>query len=95
MKKPFGCPPGSRRGTRKQDSPAAVSPVSVWARTRKASDCGAEQNHLCPVRDQVSSPESVAVVVLARTSEPPCFSVIAMSKIADVLVAGSRSSGSY
>ena len=37
----------------------------------------------------------MAVVVLARTSEPPCFSVIAMPKITPSLVAGSRSSGSY
>lgn len=34
-------PSASTRGTRKQ-----VSPASAWASTRKASDCGAEKNHL-------------------------------------------------
>ena len=36
-----------------------------------------------------------AVVVLVRTSEPPCFSVMAMPNSTPDLVAGSRSSGSY
>ena len=97
MKKALRSPPGRIRGTRKQESawvslPAPVSPV--WARTRKASDCGAEQNHLWPVRDHVPSAFGVARVVFARTSEPPCFSVMAMPKIAEDFVAGSRSSGS-
>src|SRR6185312_868094 len=49
----------------------------VWARIRKASHMGAEQNHLCPViRYSRELPISTARVVLARTSEPPCFSVI-------------------
>ena len=37
----------------------------------------------------------VAVVVLARTSEPPCFSVIDMPAIRPRLVLGSRSPKSY
>ena len=98
MKKALRPPPGRIRGTRKQESAWAVLPEPpaspVWARTRKASDCGAEQNHLWPVRDQVPSALEVARVVFARTSEPPCFSVMAMPKIAEDFVAGSRSSGS-
>ena len=35
------------------------------------------------------------MVVLARTSEPPCFSVMAIPNSTPDLVAGSRSSGSY
>ena len=38
-------PSGRMRGTRKQETPS-----SVWARTRKTSHIGAEQNHLWPVR---------------------------------------------
>ena len=92
-------PPGRTRGTRKQ-----LSPSGAWASTRNASDCGAEQNHLCPRRAYMPAPASVpapptvtgsAVVVLARTSEPPCFSVMAMPNSTPDLVAGSRSSGSY
>ena len=50
------------------------------------SDIGAEQNHLWPV-SSYSAPapppfSGRATVVLARTSEPPCFSVIAMPAIA-------------
>ncbi|CAM5264862.1 hypothetical protein SGRI78S_07348 [Streptomyces griseus subsp. griseus] len=37
-------PSGSTRGTRKQ-----LSPPAACASTRKPSDIGAEQNHLCPV----------------------------------------------
>ena len=36
-----------------------------------------------------------AIVELARTSEPPCFSVIAIPNNTPDFVAGSRSSGSY
>ena len=69
-------------------------PESVWARTRKASHIGAEQNHLWPTssysapgrRRSAASP----TVVLARTSEPPCFSVIAIPQRAPLL----RSAGS-
>ena len=44
MRNGFRSPPGSTRGTRKQ-----LTPSGSWASTRNASDCGAEQNHLCPV----------------------------------------------
>ena len=56
---------------------------------------GAEQNHLCPLISY-SSPapppfRARARVVLARTSEPPCFSVMAMPAIAlGFSLAGSR-----
>src|SRR5699024_11180721 len=76
------------RGTRKQ-----VRPAFACASTRKASDCGAEQNHLCPVSAQVPSESSSARVVLARTSEPPCFSVIAIPNTAPGLSRVRR--GSY
>ena len=81
--KPLRSPSGVKRGIRKQETP-----VSVWARTRKASHIGAEQNHLWPVISY-SAPgppplSGTAVVVLARTSEPPCFSVIAIPHIAPV-----------
>ena len=56
---------------------------------------GAEVNHLWP--RSVYTPGSavgVAVVVLARTSEPPCFSVIAMPHLALPFSAAGRSSPS-
>ena len=69
-------PSGRQRGRKKH-----VSPASVWARVRNPSLIGAEQNHLWPVI-RYSSPERWrAVVVLARTSLPPCFSVIAMPQV--------------
>ena len=37
-------PSGRHRGMRKQ-----LSPPGAWASTKKASDIGAEQNHLWPV----------------------------------------------
>ena len=87
-------PSGRMRGSRKHDSPS-----SVWASTRKMSDIGAEQNHLWPVISYSPPPpppfSGVATVVLARTSEPPCFSVIAMPAIALAFSPGARSSGSY
>src|ERR1700726_892652 len=63
------------------------------------SDIGAEQNHLWPVisySPPAPPPLSAhARVVLARTSEPPCFSVIAIPVIAlPFSVAGIRR-GSY
>ncbi len=71
-------PSGSTRGTTKQ-----LSPPGACASTRKASLMGALQNHLCPVRRNSrphasSTPVGSARVVFARTSDPPCFSVIAM-----------------
>ena len=50
---------------------------------------GAEQNHLCPVSRSSPpgppAPIGSALVELARTSEPPCFSVMAMPMVAAVL----------
>ena len=40
----FRVPSGLQRGTRKQ-----LIPPGAWASIKKASDIGAEQNHLCPV----------------------------------------------
>ncbi|MNT23730.1 hypothetical protein D3C72_1591610 [compost metagenome] len=83
-------PSGSQRGSRKQ-----VRPPGAWARVRKASDMGAEQNHLCPVsRYQPSSPVGSARVALARTSDPPCFSVMAMPMVTPALSAAGRTAGS-
>ena len=77
MWKALRSPSGVQRGIRKHEIPE-----SVWARTRKASHIGAEQNHLWPTISYSAPPPppliGVAVVVLARTSEPPCFSVIAI-----------------
>jgi hypothetical protein len=64
--------PGSR-SSRKHESPPGAC-----ASTRKTSHGGYEQNHLWPVSSYHPSPIGSARVVLARTSEPPCFSVIAM-----------------
>ncbi len=68
-------PSGVKRGMKKQETPP-----SAWARTRNASHIGAEKNHLWPVISY-SAPgpppfKGRAVVRFARTSEPPCFSVI-------------------
>ena len=41
----LSAPPGSTRGTRKQDRPPGA-----WARVRNRSHIGAEVNHLWPVR---------------------------------------------
>ncbi len=75
-------PSGVMRGIRKQDSPS-----SACASTRKTSDIGAEQNHLWPVSSYSPpgppAPSARATVVFARTSDPPCFSVIAMPAIAE------------
>ncbi len=62
------------------------------------SDIGAEQNHLWPV-SSYSAPapppfRGLATVVFARTSEPPCFSVIAMPAIAEPFSAAGIERGS-
>ena len=79
-------PSGVKRGIRKQESPPAVC-----ARTRNASHIGAEQNHLWPVISysaaRAAAVQRAATVVLARTSEPPCFSVIAIPQRAPGLSA--------
>ncbi len=72
MRNTLRLPSSRTRGTRKQ-----VSPSGACASTRNPSDIGAEQNHLCPVSVYVpDSASGVAAVVLARTSLPPCFSVM-------------------
>ena len=83
-------PSGSRRGMKKQDRPR-----SVCASTRCASHCGAEKNHLWPVMRYEPSAERTARVVLARTSEPPCFSVIPMPMRPPRLCSKGMSRGSY
>ena len=88
MAKALRVPSGSQRGTTKQ-----VSPASVCASVRKPSHIGAEQNHLCPVSRQ-PCPSRAARVVLARTSLPPCFSVIAMPIVAAPLAATGTIAGS-
>ncbi len=90
MRNPFRVPSGRTRGRRKQ-----VRPAGAWARTRNASDVGAEQNHLWPVRAYSPGAESgSARVVFARTSEPPCFSVMAIPDRAPALSAGGARRGS-
>jgi len=87
-------PSGRQRGTRKHESPRAV-----LARVRNASDIGAEQNHLWPVSRYSlpgpPAPTGRATVLLARTSEPPCFSVIAMPKVAPLFSSTGMQRGSY
>ena len=82
--KPLRSPSGVNRGSRKHDRPP-----SAWASTRNASHIGAEQNHLWPAISY-SAPgppplSACATVVFARTSEPPCFSVIAIPHRAPAL----------
>ncbi len=83
-------PSGSTRGSRKQ-----VSPSGACARIRNTSLIGADVNHLCPVITYEPSPAGTAVVVLVRTSEPPCFSVIDMPAIRPCLASGGRGPKSY
>src|SRR5256885_3113216 len=83
-------PSGRTRGSRKHDRPPGA-----WASVRNMSDMGADVNHLCPNRLYVPSASGVAVVVLARTSEPPCFSVMDMPAIRPRLVDGTRRPKSY
>ncbi len=81
----FRVPSGSTRGTRKH-----VSPPGAWASVRNTSDIGAEVNHLCPVSTYPSA-TGRATVVFARTSDPPCFSVMDMPAIRPRFVNGARS----
>ncbi|CAM5239509.1 hypothetical protein SBADM41S_06782 [Streptomyces badius] len=90
MRKVLRLPSGSTRGTRKHDRPPGD-----WARTRKRSFIGALVNHLCPRSRQVPSVCSTAAVVLARTSVPPCFSVIPIPASRPRLAVGVLSPGSY
>src|SRR6478735_1794938 len=84
-------PSGRTRGRAKHDRPSAV-----WASTRNRSHIGALQNHLWPVSSYSPAPAiGVAAVVFARTSEPPCFSVIAIPQSALGFSLRGLSSGSY
>src|SRR5690606_41901889 len=60
---------------------------------------GAEQNHLCPTSSYgwpgPPTPTGQARVVLARTSVPPCFSVMAMPMVAPRLSPTGTLRGSY
>ena len=75
----------ARRSTK---APRAVAPKPV-----AGPEFGAEVNHLCPVIRKLPSAWATAVVVLARTSEPPCFSVIDMPAMSPRLAVGTVSSG--
>ena len=91
MWKALRVPSGRIRGSAKHVGWFEAS--SVWARTRKRSHIGAEHNHLCPVSSYSPSPPSArATVVFARTSEPPCFSVIAMPQSALAFLGASAGS---
>ena len=56
---------------------------------------GAEQNHLCPSSAYSPPPRGSARVTLARTSLPPCFSVMAMPISAPCLRDAGWNEGSY
>ncbi len=87
----FRVPSGRTRGTRKQ-----VTPPGAWASTRNTSFIGAEVNHLCPKSSYSPSTDvATADVTLARTSEPPCFSVMPMPASAPALSATGRTPKSY
>mmetsp|Transcript_18895 Transcript_18895/g.52029 ORF Transcript_18895/g.52029 Transcript_18895/m.52029 type:complete len:268 (-) Transcript_18895:323-1126(-) len=92
----FREPSGSQRGTMKQETPSLVC-----ARVRKASHIGAEVNHLCPSNQKPSPGPScpgvagLARVVLARTSEPPCFSVMDIPTVAPGLCCRGASAPLY
>jgi hypothetical protein len=99
-------PSGRKRGTKKQLSPALPA-SSTCARIRWASDCGTEKNHLWPTMRQAPSPSAPkrslaspgsigsARVVLARTSLPPCFSVMPMPTSAPRFCDTGSERGSY
>src|ERR1019366_3464113 len=72
-----------------------VRPPGACASIRKASDMGAEQNHLCPVMRYSFALTGSARVELARTSDPPCFSVMAMPINAPLFSPRGRRRGSY
>ena len=82
-RKPLPLPSLKILGTRKQDSPSPAC-----ASTRKASDIGADMNHLWPVMRKKPLPAFSAFVVLARTSVPPCFSVMPMPSVRPAFCTG-------
>ena len=84
MKKGLRLPSASERNRKKQ-----VTPFSVLASVKNRLLIGAEQNHLWPVSwysgPDSPSPAGTATVAVARKSEPPCFSVIAMPTVMALL----------
>ena len=78
----FFVPSGNQRGTAKHDTPAVVC-----ASIKNTSHMGADKNHLCPTSEYICPAPGwftgVAIVLLARTSEPPCFSVMPMPTVMD------------
>ena len=89
------------RSLRRLREPSGSQPVAtkqeslfpVWASVRKRSLIGTEKNHLWPVsRYSAPGPDRAVartgVVLVARRSEPPCFSVIAMPTVAPRFSAG-------
>jgi len=86
-------PSGRTRGRKKQ-----LRPAGARASTRNASLIGADRNHLWPVirkrGPQWSSPSGTASLVLARTSEPPCFSVMPMPMVKALFSRQGLSAGS-
>jgi hypothetical protein len=88
-------PSGNHRGTRKHDRPSGV-----FASVRNASHIGADVNHLWPVSEYgapgpVLCVSGAATVVLERTSEPPCFSVMDMPTVQPRFSHAGTSRGSY
>src|ERR1700690_1702337 len=91
MKNPFGSPAAVQRGKKKQESP-----LGACAKIKNASHIGAEQNHLCPViKYSREFPIFSARLVFARTSDPPCFSVIPIPTRIPVFSLAGRNRGSY
>src|SRR5699024_2774270 len=105
----FRSPPGRTRGTRKQLSPSGACASTrnasdcgaeqnhLWPRSAYMPSPDPPLPEPCSPAPPGASPgvTGSATVVLARTSEPPCFSVMAMPNSTPDLVAGSRSCGSY
>ena len=85
------CRPASTRGTRKQVRPPG--------RLREHQEAVAHRRRTEPLvagerRTRRRRPAARAVVVLARTSQPPCFSVMPMPKSAPAFSAAGRSPAS-
>ena len=75
--------------------------MGVWARVRNASHMGADVNHLWPLMlyaapgPTTPAATGTAVVVLARTSDPPCFSVMDIPIVQPSFSLAGTSRGSY
>ncbi len=76
IQKLFFDPSGFQRGRKKQ-----VRPSGPRAVARNTSAIVPDTNHLWPVSKYAPSPSGTATVLLARTSDPPCFSVRAMPAV--------------